>query len=84
MGCEAGRRNKTNLLDQIEFLKQELKSKDTIIKVILENYKQTTDYKSQTVKEIAKENNRSDKGEREFLKPRKTVKMRTSNNIPHE
>ena len=34
-----------NLLDQIEFLKQELKSKDTIIKMILENYRQNTDYK---------------------------------------
>ena len=39
-----------NLLDQIEFLKQELKSKDTIIKMILENYRQNTDYKPQTVK----------------------------------
>ena len=42
------------LLDQMEFLKQELKSKDTIIKTILENYRQTTDYNSQTVKETAK------------------------------
>ena len=40
-----------NLFDQIEFLKQELKSKDTIIKMILENYRQATDYKSQTVKD---------------------------------
>ena len=32
-----------NLLDQIEFLKQELKSEDTVIKMILENYRQTTD-----------------------------------------
>ena len=43
-----------NLLDQIEFLKQKLKSKDTTIKMILENYRQTTDYKSQTVNESAK------------------------------
>ena len=71
-----------NLLDPIEFLKQELKSKDTIIKMILENYRQTTDYKSQTVKETAKQNNHFDKGEREFLMPRKTVKMRALNNIP--
>ena len=71
-----------NLLDQIEFLKQELKSKDAIIKMILENYRQTTDYKPQTVKETAKQNNHSDKGEREFLTPRKTVKMRPLNNIP--
>ena len=70
-----------NLLDQIEFLKQELKSKDTIIKMILENYRQNTDYKPQTVKETAKQNNHSDKGEREFLTPRKTVKMRPFNNI---
>ena len=39
-----------NLLNQIEFLKQELKRKDTIIKMILENYRQNSDYKSQTVK----------------------------------
>ena len=70
-----------NLLDQIEFLKQELKSKDTIIKMILENYRQNTDYKPQTVKETAKQNNHSDKGEREFLTPRKTVKMKPFNNI---
>ena len=62
-----------NLLDQIEFSKQELKSEDAIIKMILENYRQTTDYKLQTVKEI---------GEREFLTPRKTAKMRPLNNIP--
>ena len=53
-----------NLLDQIEFLKQELKSKDTIIKMILENYRQNTYNKPQTVKETAKQNNHSDKGER--------------------
>ena len=71
-----------NLLDQIEILKQILKSKDTIIKIILENYRQTTDYKSQTIKEPAKQNNHSNKGEREFLRPRKTVKMRPLSNIP--
>ena len=37
-----------NLLDQIKFLKQELKIKDTIMKMNLENYRQTIDYKSQT------------------------------------
>ena len=71
-----------NVLDQIEFLKQELKSKDTIIKMILEIYRQTADYKSQTIKETAKQNNHSDKGEREFLMPRKTAKMKPLNNIP--
>ena len=71
-----------NLLDQIEFLKQELKSKDAIIKMILENCRQNTDYKPQTVKETAKQNNHSDKVEREFLAPRKTVKVRPLNNIP--
>ena len=71
-----------NLLDQIEFLKQELKSKDAIIKMILENYRQNTDYKPQTIKKTAKQNNHSDKEEREFLTPRKTVKMRPLNNIP--
>ena len=71
-----------NLLDQIEFLKQELKSKDVIINMIPENCRETTDYKTQTVKENVKLNNHSDKGEREFLTPRKTVKMRPLNNIP--
>ena len=52
-----------NLLDQIEFLKQELKSKDATIKMILENYRQTTDYQPQTLKEIAKQISHSDKGE---------------------
>ena len=69
------------LLDQIEFLKQELKNKVAIIKMILENYRETTDYKPQTVKETAKQNSHSDKGEREFLTPRKTVKIRPLNNI---
>ena len=55
-----------NLLDQIEFLKQELKSKDAIIKMILENYRQTTDYQPQTVKQTDKQNNHSDKGKENF------------------
>ena len=55
-----------NLLDQKEFLKQELQSKDAIIKIILENYRQNADYKPQTVKETAIQNNHSDKGKREF------------------
>ena len=67
-----------NLLDKIKFLKQELISKGTIIKIILENYRQTTDYKFLTVKETAK----GDKGEREFLTARKTVEMRPVNNMP--
>ena len=58
-----------NLVDQIEFLKQELKSKDTIIKIILEGYQQAPDYKSPTVKETAKKNNHSHKEEREFITP---------------
>ena len=70
-----------NLLDQIKILNQELKSKGTIIKMIPENYRQTTDYKPQTVKETAKQNNHSDTGETEFLTPRNTVKMRPLNNI---
>ena len=45
-----------NVFNQIEFLKQKLKCKDTIIKKILENYRQTVDYKSETVKETAKQN----------------------------
>ena len=70
------------LLDQIDLLKQELKNKDAIIKVILENCRQNADYKPQTVKETAKQNNHSDEREREFLTPRNTVKMRPLNNIP--
>ena len=66
----------------IELLKQELKSKDNIIYMVLENYRQTTDYKPQTVKETAKQNNHSDKGERWFLTPRMAAKMRPLNNIP--
>ena len=54
------------LLDQIELLKQELKSKGTIIKMILENYRQTTDYKSQTVKETGKQNIIPIKGKENF------------------
>ena len=50
--------------------------------MILENCRQTTDYKTQTIKETVKLNNHYDKGEREFLTPRKTVKMRPLNNIP--
>ena len=70
------------LLDQIDLLKQELKNKDAIIKVILENCRQNADYKPQTVKETAKQNNHFDEREREFLTPRNTVKMRPLNNIP--
>ena len=44
--------------------------------MILENYKQATDYISQTVKETATQNDHSDKGENELLTPRKTVKMK--------
>ena len=65
-----------NLLEQTELLKPELKSKDTIIKMILENYRQTTNYKSETVKKIAKQHNHSDKGKREFLMPRITTRQK--------
>ena len=44
--------DKDDLLEQIKFFKQELKSKDVIIKMILENYRQTTDDKLQTVKKL--------------------------------
>ena len=71
-----------NLLNQIDFLKQELKSKDVIIAMILENYRQNANYEPQTIKETAKQNDHSDKGEQEFLTPRKTVKMTPLNNIP--
>ena len=51
--------------------------------MILENYRKNTGYKTQTVKETTKQNNNSDKGETEFLTPRKTVKMTPLNNIPN-
>ena len=41
-----------DLFDQIEFLKQELTSKDTIIKLIDENYRRTADCNSQIVKKL--------------------------------
>ena len=44
--------DKDELLEQIKFFKQELKSKDAIIKMILENYRETTDDKLQTVKKL--------------------------------
>ena len=50
--------------------------------MILQNGRQNTDNKPQTVKNTAKQNNHSNKGEREFLMPRKTVKMKPLNNIP--
>ena len=42
--------------------------------MILENYRQTTDYKPQTVKETIKQNDHSYKEERKLLTSRKTVK----------
>ena len=68
--------------DLIEFLKQELKSKDTAIKTILENHRQTNHYKSQTVKEATKQNEHSDEAKREFVTPIKPVKIRLLNNVP--
>ena len=50
--------------------------------MILGDYKRNTNYKSQTAQETAKQNNHSDKGEREFSTPRKTCKMRLLSNIP--
>ena len=50
--------------------------------MIMENCRQAVDYKSQTVKETAKQNNHSDEGEGEFLLPKKrmiTTKYQTSN-----
>ena len=42
--------------------------------MILENYRETTDYKAETVKETAKQNNHSDKVEREILHQEKLLK----------
>ena len=50
--------------------------------MILKNYRQTNHHKSQTVKSTAKQNEHSVKAKREFLMPKKTVKIRSLNNIP--
>ena len=73
-----------NLLNQIEFLKQELKSKDTIIKMILENQRHQifkSDLKPQTAEES---NNIFNKLESEklFELPKKTVKKKPPNPNP--
>ena len=69
-----------SLFDQIEFLKQELKSKDTIIKMILENYNYNLNHKPQPVTKIHKQI--SNKNNDEFIVPKKTFKNKSLNEIP--
>ena len=69
-----------SLFDQIEFLKQELKSKDTIIKMIFENYNYNLNYKPQPVTKIHKQI--SNKNNDEFIVPKKTFKNKSLNEIP--
>ena len=61
-----------SLFDQIEFLKQELKSKDTIIKMILENYNYNLNHKPQPVTNIYKQI--SNKNNDELIVPKKILK----------
>ena len=69
-----------SLFDQIEFLKQELKSKGTIIKMILENYNYSLNHKPQPVTNIYKQI--SNKNNDEFILPKKTFKNKSLNEIP--
>ena len=69
-----------SLFDQIEFLKQELKSKGTIIKMILENYNYNLNHKPQPVTKIHKQI--SNKNNDEFIVPKKTFKNKSLNEIP--
>ena len=69
-----------SLFDQIEFLKQELKSKDTIIKMILENYNYNLNHKPQSVTKIHKQF--SNKNNDEFIVSKKTFKNKSLNEIP--
>ena len=62
-----------NLIDQIEFLKNELRSKDTIIKLIIENSK----YNNENLQN--KNNNDSNQTEK-FARPKTTAKLKTSDN----
>ena len=64
------RSNEKNLFDQIEFLKQELKSKDIIIKMILKNYNCNLNHKPQPVTKIHKQI--SNKNNDKFIVPKKT------------
>ena len=61
-----------SLFDQIEFLKQELKRKDTVIKMILKNYNYNLNHKPQPVTKIHKQI--SNKNNDEFIVPKKTFK----------
>ena len=69
-----------SLFDLIEFLKQELESKDTIIRMILENYNYNLNQKPQPVAKIYKQifNKNND----EFIVPKKTFKNKSLNEIP--
>ena len=69
-----------SLFDQKEFLKQELKSKDTIIKMILKNYNCNLNHKPQPVTKIHKQI--SNKNNDEFIVPKKTFKNKSLNEIP--
>ena len=62
-----------NLIDQIEFLKNELRSKDTIIKLIIENSKYNNEY-------LQNKNNNDSNQTEKFATPKTTAKLKTSDN----
>ena len=62
-----------NITEQIEFLKNELCSKDTIIQLFIENSKYSNVYFQN------KKNNNSNQTEK-FVTPKKTAKLKTSDN----
>ena len=62
-----------NLIDQIDFLKNKLHSKDTIIKQIIENSKYNNKY-------FQNKNNNDSYQIKKFVSAKKTAKHKTSDN----
>ena len=62
-----------NFIDQNEFLKNEFRSKDTIIKLIIENSKYSNEY-------FQNKNNDDSYQTEKFVTPKKTVKLKMSDN----
>ena len=62
-----------NLIDQIEFLKNELRSKDIIIMLIIENSKYSNEY-------FQKKNYNNSNQTEKFVTPKKLAKLKTSDN----
>ena len=64
---------KNNLIDQIKFLRIKLRSKGTIIKLIIENLKYSNEY-------FQNKNNSDSNQAEKFVTPKKTAKLKTSDN----